>query len=103
MKASVTWHISEEIIACMKNGKTNDKHEPSDTGNNSEDNRNDSCKVVVQTINKVLDTIPEAMIYLEHHTDNEHLLLLHVTSNKHYVLKKKCHQLLYTYFSEVYS
>jgi hypothetical protein len=48
----------------------------------------DSCKVIVQTLNKVLENITEVITCLKHHTDNEHLHLLHATSIKHYVLRK---------------
>lgn len=49
----------------------------------------DSCKIVVQTLNKVLENIIEVITCLECHTDNEHLHLFHVTSIKHYVLEEK--------------
>jgi hypothetical protein len=86
-------HLSEEdIAASVKNVKTTDKLETSDTGSDSEDNGVDSCEVVIPELSKVLENVNEVMTWLEQQTDREHLHLLHLVNIKQYVLKKRSHQ-----------
>jgi hypothetical protein len=72
----------------VKNVKTTDKPENSDTGRDSEDNGHDPCEVVIPELSKVLVNIKEVMTWFEQQTDSEHLHLLHLVNIKQYVLKK---------------
>jgi hypothetical protein len=73
----------------QKNGKSN--HEPgtSNTGSNSENKSDDACEGVVPKLSKVTEDINEVMSQLQQQADSELLPLLHPTSIKQYVLKKK--------------
>jgi hypothetical protein len=46
----------------MNDGKTNDKHEVSDTENDLQDSGDDSCKAVVPLLNKAHENFTEVMI-----------------------------------------
>jgi hypothetical protein len=79
-------HSEEEILASVKNGKTNDKCETSDTECDSEDNGDNSCKVVVPALNRVLGNITEVITLLEHQTDSEYMRFEVLTAVKLSVL-----------------
>jgi hypothetical protein len=74
----------------IRNGERTGYHEAIDTGGDSEDNSDDSCKGVLPTVNKMLENNIEVMVWLEWPINTYityKLHLLHLYSIKHYAQK----------------